>query len=39
MHMKKRRYEVVDWINVAQGRIQWRDFVDTVLEILGNFLT
>jgi hypothetical protein len=36
--------EHIGWIHVAQGKVQWRDFVNTVmnyrvLEMAGNFLT
>jgi len=42
--LRERGWEVVDWIHLTQGNDQWRNLVNTVLNLqipqnAGNFLT
>jgi len=44
MDLMETRWEGVDWIHLAQDRVQWRALVNTVMDLrapykAGNFLT
>jgi len=39
MDLKEIECENLDWIHLAQGRIQWRAHVNTVMSLQWNFLT
>jgi hypothetical protein len=38
MDLKETGWEGVNWIHLAQDRDQWRAAVNTVMDLLGNFL-